>query len=108
MRKLAGLILLFLFFVTILGISQASAENGWRYWKKGEVTRDMWTDGQFSKVEIDNIPYTFMPDVKVFRITQQRHGGFSENQIRLQNIRQYQKVNILVQGFRIYQLNVTP
>jgi hypothetical protein len=107
MKKLSGLILLFALLVTILSISQASAENGWRYWKKGEVTREAWTEGQFSKIEVDNISYTFMPAAKFFRVVQQRHGGFSEEPIHMQNVYQYQKVNMLVQGFRIYQLNVT-
>ena len=107
MKKLSGLILLFLFLLTGLSISQVSAENGWRYWKAGEVTREAWTDGQFSKIEIDHISYTFMPDAKFVRVTRQRNGGFAETPIRIENVYQNQKVNMLIQGFRIYQLNVS-
>ncbi len=107
MRKLAGLILFFIFLVTVVSSIPVAAENGWRYWKNGEVTREAWTEGRFSKIEVDNIPYTFMPTATFFRVVQKRHGGFIEDPIRMQNIYQHQKINMLVQGFRIYQLNVT-
>lgn len=105
--KKSGLIFL-LFLGIVLCASQVSAENGWQYWKKGEVTKSPWTEGQFSKIEINEITYTFMPKAPIRKVARMRNGGFNENKISLYNVLQYQDVEMLVQGFRIYQLKVMP
>jgi len=106
LRKIFWLVLLVLF---ALGFStSAFAENGWRYWKQGQVTKEVWREGALARIEVDNIPYTLMPDCRVFRIEKNRSGAQNEVQISKENVYQTQNVNMLIQGFRIYQLNVTP
>lgn len=98
----------FLILLSGYAFTCSAAENGWRYWKSGEVTSEVYQEGDFNRIGIDNIPYTFMPDAQIWRVSRQSHGGLVESPIELQNIYQYQKIEMLVQGFRIYQLKVTP
>ena len=108
MSKQIITLLFFLILLSGLFFECIAAENGWRHWKSGEVTSEVYQEGHFNRIGIDNIPYTFMPDARIWRVSRQNHGGFVETPIKLQNIYQYQKIEMLVQGFRIYQLKVTP
>jgi len=106
--KKTGLIVVLLSLAVLFCTSQVYAVNGWQHWKKGEVTKEAWNEGQFSRIEIDTIPYTFMPKANIYRVTRMRNGGFNENAISRNNIYRAQHVEMLVQGFRIYQLKVMP
>lgn len=90
----------------IFGSASAWAEDGWRIWKEGQVTRSAWSEMEQLKIEVDGIPYTFMPQTRLYKVSKQRNGGFSSNPIASHNIFRSQNVNMLIQGFRIYQLEV--
>lgn len=91
----------------VVTASSVYAANGWRHWKSGEVTQEVWNDGEFRRIEVDGVPYTFMPDARIFRIVRQSNGGYLETSIKPLNVYRHQQVNMLVQGFRIYTLHVT-
>ncbi len=101
------IIILFLFIVWTATPLIADAES-WRYWKQGEVTRALWSEDGFRKIEIDKIPYTIIPDARFYQITKSRTGAFNETSIGIDKVYRTQRVEYLVQGFRIYQLKVLP
>ena len=101
--------LIFAGFFLLLGTSVATAAGGpWGHWTQGEVTRSSWSEGTFQKVEIDGISYSFMSSAKLYRQKRAQGGIIKETSIRPENIYRSQKVNMLVQGFRIYELKVQP
>lgn len=102
------LILALVILAMVLCVQSASAENGWRHWKSGEVTKDVWSDGDIDKVEIDQVSYMFMPDAVVYKVTKQRNGGYAEEPVSKERIYRTKDVEMLVQGFRIYQLRILP
>jgi hypothetical protein len=101
------IIVVFLLLVWMTAPSIANAEP-WRYWKQGEVTRAQWTADGFQKIGIDKIPYTMMPEFRIYQVTQSNTGALNEAPIDLDKVKRTQRVEFLVQGFRIYQLKVLP
>lgn len=93
--------------VVVVSVSPVCAENGWRHWKSGKVTQEIWTEGDFTRIEVDGIPYTLMPGARFLRIVRQSNGGYLQKPIKPLNVYRHQHVNMLVQGFRIYTLHVT-
>lgn len=102
------LVFLFLFIVWVAA-PVAANPGSWRYWKEGEVTRKTWTEeGGFRKIGIDEIPYTMMPDSRIYRVTKSYDGVFNEVPVSLESVSRSQRVEFLVQGFRIYQIKILP
>lgn len=99
---------IFLLFVTCIAAPLVADAAPWRYWKQGEVTRALWTEDGFNKIEIDRIPYTMMPDARFYRVSKTSTGAFNESPIGSEKLYRTQRVEYLVQGFRIYQLKVLP
>ncbi len=107
MIRTSGWIFLMMAACLVLGSTSVWAGDSWQTWKEGQVTRGAWTDGQQVMVEVDGIPYAFMPQAKAYKISRRHTGGFSQEPIRTQSIFRTQDVNMLIQGFRIYQIKVT-
>lgn len=99
-------IALALFTCLFLGTAPAMAQEGWRSWKEGRVTAGSRTEGRQVKLEVDGIPYSFMPQAQLYKMKRQRNGGFSLDPIQSHQIYTSQDVRMLVQGFRIYELHV--
>jgi len=97
----------FLMVVILLFAATAfCAPGSWQTWKEGTVTKATWSEEQQLKIEVDGIPYSFMPGAKTYKVTRQRNGGFSQDPSNTNRIFRSQQVNMLIQGFRIYQLEV--
>lgn len=100
-------IVLFLLLAWTAAPSGADAEP-WRYWKQGEVTHALWVEDGFKKIQIDKIPFTMMPDAQIYQVTKSNKGILNETPIAIEKVNRSQRVEYLVQGFRIYQLKVLP
>lgn len=105
MSKSIFIMLLFVIWIAAPFVADAAP---WRYWKQGEVTRALWTEDRVKKIEIDRIPYTMMPDARFYRVTKSNTDAFNEVPIGIDKVYRTQRVEYLVQGFRIYQLKVLP
>ena len=102
-------ILVLVGFMLFVGVPFAVAAGGpWGHWTQGKVTRSPWSEGKFQKIEVDGISYSFMSSAKLYRQQREQSGMVKEITIRPENIYRTQKVNMLVQGFRIYELKVQP
>jgi hypothetical protein len=71
-------------------------------WIDGIVTKKAWTE-KYQHIEVDNVKYTFMPNV--LRITAPRKTlrNRSDKQI-INSIKEGQNVSIRIQGHRIYEI----
>ncbi len=76
-------------------------------WRKGEVTARAWAD-KYRRIEINDVVYTLMPDAGVYRRVKTRSGIFQQPALPLHKVGEGQKVEMLAQGHRIYQLVVVP
>ena len=108
MLKALRLVLIIMALVVVANTVSASTANGWRHWKSGTITKEPWVDGRVTWIEIDNISYSFMPKADFIRTVKKSNGSFVEQPISRAQVYESQDVEILVQGFRIYQIKVLP
>ncbi len=74
-------------------------------WKDGAVTQVMANE-QPPAIEIDGIRHTFMPKAMILQRQTNSTGGYDEDIIPLWRVFNGQKVEAMIEGFRVYQLVV--
>lgn len=106
MIRKTRLILSVLALTLLLATTVFAAEGSWQTWKEGTVTRSTWAEDRQLKIEVDGIPYTFMPEARVYKFSKTRNGSFDQVPMDANRVFRFEKVAMLIQGFRIYQLKV--
>jgi hypothetical protein len=74
-------------------------------WILGTITAKPVTD-KYRQLEVDGKPYTLMPDIRIAELYQSQPGIVNETQIGFHQLRKGQRVNIKVEGLRIYEIQV--
>ncbi len=74
-------------------------------WIEAVVTKSPWMD-RHVRIQIDGMPYTFMPKALIVRRYQASEGQYDEQQGSLDDLHQGLRVQAKVEGFRIYKIIV--
>ena len=74
-------------------------------WRLGTITARPHT-GKYRQLEVDGKPYTLMPDIRIAELYQSEPGIVNEKQLGFHQLRKGQRVNIKVEGLRIYEIQV--
>jgi hypothetical protein len=74
-------------------------------WLMGTITAKPHTD-KYRQLEVDGKPYTLMPDIRIAELYQSQSGIVNERQLGFHQLRKGQRVNMKVEGFRIYEIQV--
>jgi hypothetical protein len=74
-------------------------------WHLGTITAKP-TSGKHRQLVVDKKPYTLMPDIRIAELYQSEPGIVNERQIGFHQLRIGQRVNIKVEGLRIYEIQV--
>ena len=73
-------------------------------WVEGRVTKNPYFEGEFQYLEVDRLRYLLMPEVPVLQWTMDRKGIGHEDPTAMSNVRTGKRVNVKVQGYRIYRI----
>ncbi len=102
MKKQSVLLLLIvILFVTTVFIQNASAIGKWR---SGIVDESPWHDA-YTYVVIDDTKYVIMPEVTIVRVYK-RNGVENRKMDSVESIREGNKLLFMVEGNRIYQIQI--
>jgi hypothetical protein len=74
-------------------------------WHLGTITAKP-ASGKHRQLVVDKKPYTLMPDIRIAELYQSEPGIVNERQIGFHQLRIGQRVNIKVEGLRIYEIQV--
>lgn len=87
----------------VAGTSTVWANN--TVWIEGIVTQGPWTE-QYRHIEVNGVKFTLMSDATIYERSKDPYGGFREDPLPFNQIYTGQKLLILIQGHRIYQIVV--
>lgn len=74
-------------------------------WVPGKVTTPPWIAKNYSYMAVGNVRYTIMKEA-VANIVYEKKGSIYKDYHKIEDIRQGDNVQILVEGNRIYQIEI--
>jgi hypothetical protein len=74
-------------------------------WIEGKVTAKPSADS-YRYVEVDGKTYTLMPDIRIVEVYQTQPGIMTERKIEHYQIRKGQRINMKVEGLRVYDIEL--